>query len=105
VRAALEGRLYAGTDSLVVEVRDERVAANDGRWRLDVRDGEATVAPTADPADLALGIAPLSSAYLGGTSLVELADAGLVDERTSGAAARATALLRSDRAPWCPEIF
>jgi hypothetical protein len=46
-----------------------------------------------------------SSVYLGGFTFAELFRAGLVDELAEGALGRAAALFRTDRAPWCPEIF
>jgi hypothetical protein len=47
----------------------------------------------------------LGSAYLGGFSFAELVRAGQVEEQRRGAAARADALFRVDRAPWCPGFF
>jgi predicted acetyltransferase len=105
VPAALGARTYPVDGSVVLDVVDELVPANARSWRLEVRNGTATVHPADGAPDLVMGIAALSSAYLGGVSLSELADAGLVAEAAPGAAARATPLFRTDRAPWCPEIF
>jgi sterol carrier protein len=55
--------------------------------------------------DLALDASALGAAYLGGATLRELAGAGRVRELRAGALARASAALRGDVAPWCPEIF
>jgi predicted acetyltransferase len=50
-------------------------------------------------------VADLASVYLGGFTLAQLAGAGRVEELSEGAVRAADALFRSDRAPWCPEIF
>jgi predicted acetyltransferase len=55
--------------------------------------------------DLRCDVTALGSAYLGGFTFAELARAGRVEELQRGAAARTDAMFRSDRAPWCPEIF
>jgi hypothetical protein len=47
----------------------------------------------------------LGSVYLGGFSFTDLARAGRVEVLTEGAPARADTLFRTDRKPWCPEIF
>jgi predicted acetyltransferase len=96
--AALAARGYAEEGELVLEVEDEFCPWNDGRWALDGSrvDGEP---------DLRLSAQALGSAYLGGFSFSDLARAGLVEEAQEGAIARADALFRSERKPWCPEIF
>ena len=75
----------------------ERRALPAGRRRLRAHRRRA--------ADLALDAAALGAAYLGGTTLRELAGAGRVAELRPGALARASAAFRGDVAPWCPEIF
>ena len=47
----------------------------------------------------------LAAAYLGAFSFAQLADAARVSERRPAASARADALFRTDRAPWCPRVF
>jgi predicted acetyltransferase len=101
VDAALSARSYASDDAIVVEVADEFCSWNDGRWRI-ARGG---VTRTDAPADLACEVASLGCAYLGGFSFAELACAMRVRELADGAIARADALFRTDRKPWCPEIF
>jgi predicted acetyltransferase len=56
-------------------------------------------------ADLRLDVSDLASVYLGAFTFAQLQRAGLVDELSEGAVARADAAFRTDRAPWCPEIF
>ena len=47
----------------------------------------------------------LGSVYLGGFTFAQLERAGRVEELRDGAVARADDVFRTDRAPWCPEIF
>jgi predicted acetyltransferase len=101
VGAALSGRRYSADGSIVFDVTDDFCAWNTGRWKLE--DGSAV--RTDDAADLALPVQSLASAFLGGVSFAALARAGRVEELRDGALARADALFRWDRHPWCPEIF
>jgi hypothetical protein len=96
---------------VVLEVRDEILPANAGRWRLTTT-GEApggglaaSCVPASAPADLALDVTELGAAYLGGTRLGALAGSGLVDELRPGAARQLSAALAWDPAPWCPMVF
>ena len=52
-----------------------------------------------------LDVQALGSRYLGGFSFAQLVRAGRAEEAARGGLARADALFRVDRAPWCPEIF
>jgi hypothetical protein len=63
------------------------------------------VEPTTDAPDVACDITDLAAAYLGGFSFVQLADAARAAEIAPGALARADALFRTERAPWCPSVF
>ncbi len=101
VGAALSGRGYAEEGEVVFEVRDEFCPWNAGRWRLSNGRAERTEAA----AGLALDVDALGSVYLGGFSFRQLADALRVEELDAGAIDRADAIFRTDRAPWCPEIF
>jgi predicted acetyltransferase len=76
-----------------------------GRWRLNVAAGNARVEPTTDDADIAMDIADLGAAYLGGFGFGSLGRAGRTTELTPGARARADAMFASDVPPWCPEVF
>jgi predicted acetyltransferase len=99
--AALSARGYAADPDVVLEVSDAFCPWNAGRYRL-ARGG---CEPTDAEPDLALDAAALGAAYLGGTLLADLAAAGRVTELRPGALARASAAMRADVAPWCPEIF
>jgi predicted acetyltransferase len=113
VPGALAGRRYSSPVDVVIEVRDRDLPDNAGRWRLRTVAGAepaadgwpATCERTTDPADLALDVAELGAAYLGGTPLGTLANAGLVTELRPGAVRRLSAAMSWVPAPWCPMIF
>jgi predicted acetyltransferase len=98
---ALTARAYEGELDVVLEVSDASCPWNAGRWRLAGGACERTTAP----ADLTLDTAALAAAYLGGTTLVQLAAAGRVDELRPGALQRASAAFRGAVAPWSPDNF
>jgi predicted acetyltransferase len=104
---ALAGRSYAVPVDLVLEVRDDIATANAGRWRLRSagEEGDAVCEPATGPADLALDITQLGAAYLGGTRIGALAEAGLVTELRPSAVRRLSAAMAWDPAPWCPVVF
>jgi predicted acetyltransferase len=101
VGAALSARGYADDGEVVLDLRDPFCPWNEGRWRVNAGGAERTDGA----AEIALDAAALGSAYLGGFTFGELADAFRVEELVPGAIARADALFRTERAPWCPEIF
>ena len=111
VPAALAGRSYSCPVDLVIEVRDEILPSNAGRWRLATTGGgdgsglAASCVPATSAADLALDVTELGAAYLGGTRLGALAGAGLVAELRPGAVRQLSAAMSWDPAPWCPLIF
>jgi predicted acetyltransferase len=101
VARALSARTYARDVDVVLEVTDAFCQWNEGRYRL----AGGVCERTDDAPDLGLDATALGAAYLGGTTLRELAAAGRVRELRSGALAPASAAFRGDVAPWCPEIF
>jgi predicted acetyltransferase len=101
VGAALSARSYAADGAVVFEVEDVFCAWNSGRWKLDGGEAKRTRAA----ADIACDVGALGSVYLGGFTFDQLVRGGRVEELRPGAAARADALFRGERAPWCPEIF
>jgi len=106
VAAALAGRRWATALDLTLAVSDARLPHNDGAWRLEAAaDGEARCARSDRAPQLALDVAALGAAFLGGTPLARLADAGRVRELEPGALDRLDAALRTPRAPWIPEFF
>lgn len=87
VPGALAARAYQAPVDVVLEVRDELLPANAGRWHVRGGGDGAEVTRTRAEADLVLDVAELGRAYLGGASLTSLARAGLVQERRPGALA------------------
>ncbi|GAA2580996.1 GNAT family N-acetyltransferase [Actinomadura fulvescens] len=104
VPAALRLRSWAAEESLVIEVRDARLPANDGRWRLTTG-ATAECEATSDEPDLTFGVSELGSVYLGGTQVRRLVRAGLVTEHTPGAAHRFDAALEVPLAPHTNDDF
>jgi len=109
VPAAIRNRRYSCAADVVLEVTDDLLPANAGRWRLQCPGTADGGAPSCDrttaAADIELPVAALGAAYLGGTRLGALAAAGQVTERTHGALARLSAAMYADPAPWCPSMF
>lgn len=99
--AALSARSYASEDEIVLEVRDEFCPWNAGRWGV----GPSGAERADGDADLALDVADLASVYLGAFTFSRLAAAERVQELHAGALARADALFRTSRPPYCPEDF
>jgi predicted acetyltransferase len=105
VPRALSERAYGQPFEVVIEVADEVCPWNAGRWALRWDGSTATCAKTATRAGLELGPAEVGAVYLGGTTLEQLARAGLVRELRSGALETASRAFQGVRAPWCPENF
>lgn len=105
IPAALGARRYATPGAVVFAVADALRPENAGRYALDGGPEGAECRLTTAEADLALDVADLGAAYLGGVSFGTLARAARVEERTPGALARADALFASDPAPWCGTPF
>jgi predicted acetyltransferase len=104
VAAAIEARGFARDGSISIEVHDPLLEANSGTWRVEVDGGRARATKTTDDGAIRLGMPELAAVYLGQFTFVQMLAAG----RVAGAAdavARADEMWRTDRAPWCPEIF
>jgi predicted acetyltransferase len=100
VGAALLAR-DLGEGAIVLDVHDEFCPWNQARWRVERGTADRTTAE----ADLRLGVSELGSVYLGGFTFDQLRRAERLEEVKPGAAARADALFRTERQPWCPELF
>jgi len=111
VGAALARRHYACPVDVVIEIADELCPQNQGRWRLTAATAaspagfRATCDRTSAPADVALPAHALGAAYLGGTRLGPMAEAGLVTEIRAGSLAVLSTAMSWEPAPWCPMIF
>ncbi len=100
VGAALAAR-ELGEGAVVLDVRDEFCPWNQARWRVAAESVDRTTAE----ADLRLDVNELGSVYLGGFTFDQLHRAERLDELKEGAVARADELFRTERQPWCPELF
>jgi predicted acetyltransferase len=110
VPEALAGRRYSCPVDVVIEVVDDLLAENAGRWRLRApgrpAGGErATCERTSAAADVTLPVQALGAAYLGGTTLGTLAAAGLAGQARPGAIAALSTALSWEPAPWSPTNF
>jgi predicted acetyltransferase len=103
--AALEARRYATEGSLVLEVADALRPQNQGRWLLEGGPDGAGCQRTNRSPELALDVADLGAAYLGGTRLTTLGRTGRASERARGALVRADAMLACDPPPWTTTYF
>lgn len=100
IPAALSARRYTAADRLVLEVTDPFIPENAGCYLLEAGPDEAVCRATTDAADLALDVADLGAAYLGGVRFATLALAGRVRELRAGALQRADALFATPTAPY-----
>ena len=101
VGAALSGRTFTGSSSVVFDVRDAVCPWNEGRWRVSA-EGATRVD---DAAEIVLDVSALGAAYLGSVSFAQLRDGLRLEEPADGAVARADELFAWRPAAWCPEIF
>jgi predicted acetyltransferase len=105
---ALEARRYLADIDVTIRVEDPLLTYNNGTIRLEAgRDGAAVTRVTRGRRrpDLAMNVRDLSAIYLGGTPLAALARAGLVIERTKGAATAMGAAFAWSQSPFCPDFF
>ncbi|CAN5675240.1 GNAT family N-acetyltransferase [soil metagenome] len=105
VAGALSGRGYAASDRVVLAISDSFRPQNAGCWVLDTTGERPRAERTDEAPDIALDITDLACLYLGAFSADDLARAGRSTESTEGARARLDALFRTDRKPWCPQVF
>jgi predicted acetyltransferase len=107
VTQAFSARTYDAPGQVVFKVNDAMGYAT-GHYLLDAaEDGTGRCAP-ADPAaeiDFELDVSDLAAVYFGHQPLARLQAAGLLTERRPGALRAAQRILRTDRAPWCSDVF
>jgi predicted acetyltransferase len=102
---ALAARRYQTALDVVLDVRDDLLPANAGRWRLEGGpDGARCERTDAEP-DLALDVRDLCAAYLAGSTLTALAAAGLVTEHRPGAMHPASVAFGWPVAPYSGWLF
>ncbi len=104
VTVALESRSYESDGELVIAVEDGFRPANSGTYRFSVRGGSATCARVEAPADVSCAIDVLGHLYLGGGDGLGMARAGRL-QGDARAVEQLHRMFRTDRAPWCQEIF
>jgi predicted acetyltransferase len=104
IPVALAARRYASAGRLVLAVDDTFLPENTGTYTLACWHDGAECQHASDGADaavdLALGVADLGTAFLGGARFSTLAAAGRVEERSPGALARADALFATEAVPY-----
>lgn len=108
--AALCARAYSCPVTAVLEVRDDLLPANSGRWRLDVHGpageaGTVTCERTTAPADITLDVRALGAAYLGAVQLGSLGAAGVITQHRPGTLRWLSAAMTWTPTAWCPVIF
>ncbi|MFK0072378.1 GNAT family N-acetyltransferase [Arthrobacter woluwensis] len=110
VKAALEAKRYPLDGSLVLRVEDPLDLVG-GTYRVVVVGGTATVTEVGDDdvddatVELTLGVAELSSVYLGGVPAATLAEAGRIEEHVPGAVERLGLFLTPERPVHCHTHF
>jgi predicted acetyltransferase len=105
VPRALEQRRYAVPVDVVLDVTDDLIPANNGRFHLTADTSAAKCEPTDAPADLSLSTTELAASYLGGRQLAEFATTGRVTEHTPGTLTQASTAFGWPLAPVSLEIF
>jgi predicted acetyltransferase len=102
VGGALAARGVTSDGRVTIEVTaDPQFPENVGTWTVEA----GRVRRSSRRADLRTDVQGLGSALLGGFTFAQLARAGRAEEGARRGLARADALFRVERAPWCPEIF
>ncbi|MGH8937211.1 MAG: GNAT family N-acetyltransferase [Acidimicrobiia bacterium] len=104
VPTALAGRRYSVRGSLIVEVRDAFCPWNEGTYLLEGGPEGASCRTTRAAPEIVLSAAELGAAYLGGTPLSVLREAGRV-QGDDQAVRRADLMFSWSPAPWSPEVF
>ncbi|MFD4637184.1 GNAT family N-acetyltransferase [Lentzea sp. NPDC058436] len=94
----LAARTYSGTESVVIEVRDALLPANDGSYRISPDGAERVDAP----ADITIPVDLLGAVYLGDTRFSDLAAARRIE---GSRFAEADALFAGPVAPLCSTFF
>jgi predicted acetyltransferase len=104
VAEALRIRGWAPTagEAVVLEVSDELLPANSGRYRISSAGAERV---TSSRPDLSCSVLHLATLYLGDRTPSQLAAAGMLEVHDGASVARADRLFAVDAAPWCGSMF
>jgi predicted acetyltransferase len=95
------GELAPGAGSVVLEVRDDLLPANSGRYRI----GGGPARRVDETAELALGVDALAALYLGDVAASALATVGRLTVVKADALGVADRLFAVPAAPWCGTYF
>ncbi|WP_042388666.1 GNAT family N-acetyltransferase [Streptacidiphilus melanogenes] len=108
VPQAFSARTYDAPGRVVFEVADG-MGYTPGRFVLEAaEDGAGRCVPAAaddTDVDFALDVSQLAAVHFGHKPLGQLEQAGLLEERRESGLRNAQRVLRTDRAPWCPDVF
>jgi len=104
VPAALSARSYHYDGHLVFGVEDRARPENTGTYRLEVSDGVGHCERVSGAGEVVVDIDVLGHLYLGAGDARGMAEAGRI-EGDPGAVRRLHRIMRTDRQPWCPEVF
>ncbi len=105
VAVLLAARRYAREDALVIEVHDPLFERLGGCFRVEGGLDGASCQRVSTQPDIVLGTAALGSLLLGDAPAERLHRAGLIEERTTGAVRRATAMFAWSPLPWASYMF
>lgn len=105
VPTALQARTFSGDRRFVLEVEDPLIETNNGKWLLDIREGNVRVSPTNEDASVKIPVQSLASALLGSFSLVQLASASLVSYSDYEELLRVDTAFRTEGRAWCGDII
>ncbi|GLY16069.1 UPF0256 protein [Kineosporia sp. NBRC 101677] len=101
VQAALAARTYRAPGQVIIEVRDDLLRDNNGRYLISA----SGVARTEQPPDLTMDVAQLACVYLGGTPFWQLAQAGRIAVHRDAGLTVADHLFALRRAPFGGTMF
>lgn len=107
VQRALGTRAFTAALDLILDITDDAISANAGRWHVIVgaAGGTAVARRTDRQPDLSMDVSDLGAAHLGATLLHDLAFAGRVVEHTPRALAAASTAWSWSPTAACAEIF
>ena len=105
VEESLSARTYAADVDMVLDVTDELLPRNAGRWRLHAGPDGCEISPSTAPAHVSLDVRDLGAAYLGDDTLARAMTAGTITENVAGSVDALARAFRGSRAPYCGYMF
>lgn len=104
VPTAMGARGYEYDGHVIFAIEDSTRPQNTGTYRLEVSGGEGHCERVSGAAEVVFEADVLGHLYLGAGDALAMASAGRI-EGDPGAITRLHRIMRSDRQPWCPEVF